>query len=231
VRSLILLCLSLAGSQACAQEPDWKAMQERMVKTQIEARGVQNARVLAAMREVPRHHFVPQAVRDRAYDDNALPIGERQTISQPYVVAAMTEALDPQPGDRILEIGTGSGYQAAVLAKLVSKVYSIEIVEPLAKRARTLLAEEGCDNVEVIFGDGFMGLPDKAPFDGIIVTAAPEEIPPPLLEQLAVGARLVIPVGVGFQELRVVEKTAKGLESKDLFPVMFVPMTGKAQDD
>jgi protein-L-isoaspartate(D-aspartate) O-methyltransferase len=231
--SLALLAgAALAAEPAVEEkrsEPDWKAMRERMVSEQIEARGVRNPRVLQALRDVPRHHFVPDTLRGEAYRDHPLPIGARQTISQPYVVAAMTEALDPQPGDRVLEIGTGSGYQAAVLSKLVERVYSIEIIEELGLRARAILAKRGYDNVEVSIGDGFRGLPEHAPFDGIIVTAAPEEVPPPLLEQLAPGARLVIPVGGFSQDLRVIERTGDGTRSRSLFPVRFVPMTGEAQ--
>jgi protein-L-isoaspartate(D-aspartate) O-methyltransferase len=210
-------------------EPDFRGMRERMVAEQIESRGVRNTRVLDAMREVSRHDFVPEALQGEAYRDHPLPIGLGQTISQPYVVAAMTEALDPQPGDTVLEIGTGSGYQAAILSKLVKKVYSIEIVEELGLRARATLAERGYSNVEVIVGDGFRGLPEHAPFDGIIVTAAPEEVPPPLLEQLAPGAKLVIPVGDFSQDLRVIERVGDGTRSESLFPVRFVPMTGEAQ--
>ncbi len=210
-----------------AAEPDWKSMRERMVVEQIEARGVRNARVLAAMRAVPRHDFVSGRLRSRAYEDHPLPIAAQQTISQPYIVAAMSEALDPQPGDRVLEVGTGSGYQAAVLAKLVARVYSIEIIEELGVAARTKLAELGYDNVEVTIGDGYRGLPEHAPFDGILVTAAPEKVPPPLLEQLAPGARMVIPVGRWFQELQVIERSESGVVTRTLFPVRFVPMTGE----
>jgi protein-L-isoaspartate(D-aspartate) O-methyltransferase len=201
-----------------------------MVEKQIERRGVENRRVLEAMRTVPRHLFIPEASRARAYEDRALPIGKGQTISQPYVVAVMTDALDPKPGDRVLEVGTGSGYQAAVLSGLVEQVYSIEIVPELAARARRTLAALGYDNVVVIAGDGYRGLPDEAPFDSIIVTAAPERIPEPLIEQLRVGGRLVIPVGGRTQKLRVAERTKDGLQTRTLFGVRFVPMTGEAQD-
>lgn len=217
-----------AGGKASAEQ-NWPELRERMVIEQIAARGVQNPRVLQAMLDVPRHHFVPGGLHAEAYRDHPLPIGANQTISQPYVVAAMTEALDPQPGDRVLEIGTGSGYQAAVLSKLVERVYSVEIVEELGLRARALLAEHGYANVEVTIGDGFRGLPEHAPFDGIIVTAAPEEVPPPLLDQLAPGAKLVIPVGGLSQDLRVIERVGDGTRSESLFPVRFVPMTGEAQ--
>jgi protein-L-isoaspartate(D-aspartate) O-methyltransferase len=206
-------------------------MRSEMVDRQIVARGVTNERVLDAMRRVPRHLFVPEALRHAAYEDTPLPIGFAQTISQPYIVAAMSEALDPQPTDRVLEVGTGSGYQAAVLAEIVARVYSIEIVEELGLRARADLAAAGYDNVDVRIGDGYAGLPDEAPFDGIIVTAAPPVVPPPLVEQLAMGARLVIPVGESFQELRVLTRTEDGMTEETLLPVRFVPMTGRAQGD
>jgi protein-L-isoaspartate(D-aspartate) O-methyltransferase len=199
-----------------------------MVMSQIAARDIRDARVLAAMREVPRHRFVPIDQRDRAYLDHPLPIGLGQTISQPYIVAAMTQLLRPEATDRVLEIGTGSGYQAAVVSRLVAKVYSIEIVPELAERAAKTLSELGYTNIEVSTGDGYRGMPDKAPFDGILVTAAPEEIPAPLIEQLAVGGRMLIPVGDFFQELTVVEKTESGIRTRSVFPVRFVPMTGEA---
>jgi protein-L-isoaspartate(D-aspartate) O-methyltransferase len=218
--------LILVGARACnSSPPDWSALREEMVKQQIEARGVENPRVLEAMRRVPRHLFVPEAHRGKAYQDHPLPIGQGQTISQPYIVAVMTELLDPQPGDRVLEIGTGSGYQAAVLSRLVAKVYTIEIIPELAEGARIALAAEGHENVEVITGDGYRGLPDRAPFDGIVVTAAPEKVPEPLIEQLAEGGRLVIPVGGWSQDLRVLERTEEGIRTRTIFPVRFVPLT------
>ena len=201
-----------------------------MVTMQIEARGISTPRVLEAMRAVPRHRFVPEHLRDNAYDDTPLPIGSGQTISQPFVVATMTELLEPDAGDTILEVGTGSGYQAAVLSALVKKVFSIEIIPELAERAGDTLKELGYKNVVVIAGDGYRGLPEHAPFDGIIVTAAPEAVPQPLLDQLAIGARLVIPVGGPHQELMVLERTQTGIESRKVFPVRFVPMTGEAQE-
>jgi protein-L-isoaspartate(D-aspartate) O-methyltransferase len=220
-----LLPAWLVMAQACSAAngglPDERA---RMVKAQIEARGVRDARVLAAMREVPRHRFVPEDVRALAYDDRALPIGHGQTISQPYIVAVMSELLAPKPGDRVLEVGTGSGYQAAVLARIVREVVTIEIVPDLAASARETLAALAYANVTVITGDGYAGLPERAPFDGILVAAAPEEVPQPLLDQLAVGARLVIPVGRADQMLRVYERTERGIESRDVFPVRFVPL-------
>jgi protein-L-isoaspartate(D-aspartate) O-methyltransferase len=214
----------LAWEPVRGDEGDWRARADRMVREQIEARGVRDARVLTALRSVPRHRFVPEAWRERAYEDGPLPIGEGQTISQPYIVAVMTELLHPAAGQRVLEVGTGSGYQAAVLAPLVAQVYSIEIVPELAERARGTLAELGVANVEVVTGDGYRGLPEHAPFDGILVTAAPPEVPKALLDQLAVGGRLVVPVGGFDQELRVIERTAEGTRSETLFPVRFVPM-------
>ena len=202
----------------------------RMVETQIVARGVRNARVLAAMREVPRHLFVDPARRAAAYEDNPLPIAGDQTISQPYIVALMTELQELQPDARVLEIGTGSGYQSAVLGKCAREVYSIEILPELAQGAAARLKELHYDNVTVKAGDGYRGWPEHAPFDGIIVTAAPERIPEPLLEQLASGGRMVIPVGGFFQELKVFHKGADGkIAEKDIIPVRFVPMTGEVE--
>lgn len=211
--------------------PDWNAQRARMVTTQIERRGVSSPDVLAAMRAVPRHEFVPPSVRNEAYQDSPLPIGFGQTISQPYIVAAMTDALRLRPSDKVLEIGTGSGYQAAVLAHLVSNVYSIEIIPELAQRAAADLARLGYTNVHVRAGDGYAGWPEHAPFDAIIVTCAPENIPQPLIEQLAEGGRMVIPVG-GRWGQSLVRMTKRGgtLHREDLMGVIFVPMTGAAQD-
>jgi protein-L-isoaspartate(D-aspartate) O-methyltransferase len=221
--------LTCGVSQDRTSEPDWKVERERMVKTQIEARGIKDGRVLDALREVPRHLFVPESYRGQAYADHPLPIGLGQTISQPYIVAIMTALLEPQPEDKMLEIGTGSGYQAAVLSRLVDHVYTIEIVHALAERAEGMLEENGYENITVIAGDGYHGLPDEAPFDGIIVTAAPGKVPEPLIDQLDVGARLVIPVGTWYQELIVLERTPEGIETQTIFPVRFVPMTGEAE--
>lgn len=204
---------------------DWTSLRERMVREQIERRGVRHAGVLKAMREVERHLFVPESLRRSAYEDHPLPIGHGQTISQPYIVAAMTEMLDPQPWDRALEIGTGSGYQAAVLARLVRHVYTIELVEPLGQQAQARLAGLGYRNVTVRIGDGYAGWPEEAPFDKILLTAAPPDVPPKLIEQLKPGGRLVAPVGTGWQELVVIDKDAKGgVRRRTEFPVMFVPM-------
>ncbi len=235
---LLLLSIVLAallgpalgrGAPDEAGKQDWTAMREKMVEQQIKARGVSDPRVLEALARVERHRFVPEKLRVHAYDDGPLPIGRGQTISQPYIVAAMTDALDLEPGDSVLEVGTGSGYQAAVLSLLVERVYSIEIVEELGESAKELLSKRGYDNVEVIIGDGYAGLPEHAPFDAIIVTAAPSRVPPPLIEQLKPGARLVIPVGSYAQDLRVLQKTDEGVITTNLFPVRFVPMTGRAE--
>ncbi len=228
VRLAIMLMAAPTG--LCSETPDFAARREQMVRDQLEGRGIENPRVLDAMRKVPRHRFVPAALADRAYRDGPLPIGYGQTISQPFIVASMTALADPQPRDRILEVGTGSGYQAAVLGELAARVYTIEIVPELAARSRKLLAELGYENVDVITGDGWKGLAGEAPFDAIVVTAAPAEIPPPLLDQLAVGAKLVIPVGDRNQMLRVVERTREGLEERGVYPVRFVPLVREPEN-
>ena len=209
-------------------DPEFKDARKRMVATQIMARGVTDARVLDAMGAVPRHMFVSDGLKAEAYDDTPLPIEADQTISQPYIVALMTELAELSPGDRVLEVGTGCGYQAAVLAELGAEVYSIEIVETLARTARARIAKLGY-RVEVRHGDGYSGWPEHAPFDAIIVTAAPPQIPEPLREQLKVGGRLVVPVGRGFQDLVVVTRTPDGYERTEIAGVRFVPMTGRAQ--
>lgn len=227
----------LAGFTICyvapvaslAQSDPMTMRRLEMVDSQIRARGVSDSRVLHAMSEVPRHEFVPAAVRAQAYEDYPLPIGSAQTISQPYIVALMTSLLALGGTEKVLEIGTGSGYQAAVLAKVAAEVYTIEILEPLAASARRTISALGYDNVHFRTGDGYAGWPEAAPFDAIVVTAAPEKVPQPLLDQLRVGGRLVIPVGSYFQNLMVYTKTANGLEKKSVIPVRFVPMTGKAQ--
>ena len=240
--ALALLLLSTVGVSSCngpaadarkvtAPPSDADAVRRaRMVDTQIVARGVRDPRVLAAMRKVPRHLFVDPSQRGQAYEDHPLPIPGNQTISQPYIVAIMTELLDLKPDERVLEIGTGSGYQSAVLAHLAKDVYTIEIVPELARSAAARLKELGYDNVTVREGDGYRGWTEQAPFDGIIVTAAPERIPQPLLDQLAPGGVMVIPVGGFFQELKVFRKSADGrVTEKDVLPVRFVPMTGEVE--
>jgi protein-L-isoaspartate(D-aspartate) O-methyltransferase len=202
---------------------------ERMVAEQIEARDVRDASTLRALREVERHLFVPSASASEAYADHPLPIGHGQTISQPYIVAFMTEALGLRGGETVLEVGTGSGYQAAVLARIAAHVHTIEIVEPLAAEARERLARLGYSNVQVRAGDGYLGWPEAAPFDGIMVTAAAPRIPEPLKTQLKDGGRLVIPVGEEFQELVVVTRRGAAFEERRVLPVRFVPMTGKVR--
>jgi protein-L-isoaspartate(D-aspartate) O-methyltransferase len=204
-----------------------QAMRERMVDTQLRSRDVQDAAVLRAMRRVPRHLFVPDDMRPNAYDDRPLPIGRGQTISQPYIVAYMTQALQLQPSHKVLEIGTGSGYQAAVLAELVKQVYSMEIVPELAEGARRALAQAGYHNVEVRTGDGYLGWPERAPFDRIIVTAAPPEIPQTLVNQLAADGIMVVPVGTSYQEIVIITKTAAGVTERRTIEVRFVPMVSK----
>jgi protein-L-isoaspartate(D-aspartate) O-methyltransferase len=211
--------------------PDpFTAEREAMVRQQIEARGVRDARVLAALRRVPRHEFVPEALRGSAYEDRPLPIGEGQTISQPYIVAIMSALLQLDGSERVLEIGTGSGYQAAVLSELAREVYTIEIVEPLAQRAARDLARLGYTNVAVKAGDGYRGWPEFAPFDAVIVTAAPDHVPQPLVDQLAVGGRMVIPVGSWAQELLLITRDERGIHEERMLGVRFVPMTGEARD-
>jgi protein-L-isoaspartate(D-aspartate) O-methyltransferase len=200
-----------------------------MLKQQIENRGVKDPLTLHAMKQVKRHLFVPKHLKWFAYNDTPLPIGHGQTISQPYIVAFMTEAAELKPSDVVLEIGTGSGYQTAVLAEIVEQVYSIEIVRDLGWTARTRLKKLGYENIEVKVDDGYKGWKKYAPFDAIILTAAPSEIPKPLIEQLKVGGRLIAPVGTRWQELIRLRKTKDGITHESLLPVRFVPMTGAAQ--
>lgn len=211
-------------------EEVYRARREQMVTSQIESRGIKNPLVLRAMKKVPRHLFLADDLRDLAYTDGPLPIGNEQTISQPYIVALMTELLNLKGGEKILEIGTGSGYQAAVLSEICSQIYSVEIVEPLALKADETLKRLGYKNVEVKVGDGYQGWEEQAPFDGIIVTAAPDHIPQPLYDQLKMGARLVLPVGNGNQDLMVITKTAEGMKKETVIPVRFVRMTGEAEN-
>jgi len=231
---LALVWTVLLGAAAQPAKPsrpgtDFDAARQRMVDEQIRARGITQPEVLAAMEQVPRHLFVPEAVRDEAYEDHPLPIDYGQTISQPYIVALMTELLDLKRTDKVLEIGTGSGYHSAVLSRVAAEVYSIEIIEPLGLQARHTLHSLGYDNVHVRIGDGYGGWPEEAPFDAIILTAAPPRLPQPLVEQLKVGGRLVVPVGDFLQDLSLFTKTKNGLERRKIAPVRFVPMTGEVQ--
>ena len=243
-----LLGLALFSLHACAPHPvsdsnpakaelqsagtteqEFAERRRRLVE-HIRARGVRNKAVLDAMSKVPRHRFVPPALANVAYEDRALPIGHDQTISQPYIVAYMTEAAEVTPGEKVLEIGTGSGYQAAVLSRLAREVYSIEIIPALAERASALLGELGHENVRVKAGNGYEGWPEHAPFDAIVVTAAPDEVPQALVEQLAVGGKMVVPVGTAEQEMVLITKTRAGVVERRTIPVRFVPMTGKPRN-
>jgi protein-L-isoaspartate(D-aspartate) O-methyltransferase len=222
---------STSNQQAAAGDSARERRQrQQMVDEQIKSRGVSSPRVLRAMEQVPRHLFVPASERGQAYEDHPLPIGGGQTISQPYIVALMTALLDLPPGARVLEIGTGSGYQAAVLSRVAAQVYSVEIVAELGARARHTLARLGYGNVHVRIGDGYRGWPEAAPFDGILLTAAPHAAPPPLVAQLKPGGRMVLPVGGFDQDLLVVTKNADGTTRQEkVLPVRFVPMTGEAE--
>jgi protein-L-isoaspartate(D-aspartate) O-methyltransferase len=224
-RFVPILCLLLAS---CTDAKPPAASSD--LATQREARGISDPATLRAMRAVPRHEFLPLRLRDEAYADYPLPIGHGQTISQPYIVAFMTEAIRPQPGEKILEIGAGSGYQAAVLAEAGADVYTVEIVGPLAEMARQNLARLGYDKARVLHADGFRGWPEHAPYDAIVVTCAPDRIPPALVEQLREGGRMIIPVGGGLnQELVLLRKAGGTIEKQSVLPVRFVPMTGEAE--
>lgn len=232
MRAIFVAALLLGCGRAADPQPKpsgYDALRETMVRETIIARDVQDPRVLAAMRKVPRHEFVPAAERRHAYEDNPLPIGHGQTISQPFIVALMAEAAEIGPGDKVLEIGTGSGYGAAVLAELAKDVFTIEILDPLAVEAGKTLDRLGYRNVHVRSGDGYGGWPEEAPFDAIVVTAAPPEVPEPLKNQLKVGGKLVLPVGTRSQQLRVITRTPEGFVEEPLIHVRFVPMTGEAQ--
>jgi protein-L-isoaspartate(D-aspartate) O-methyltransferase len=210
-------------------QPAQRRQRSQMVQQQIRSRGVTSQPVLAAMEQVPRHLFVPDSERGQAYEDHPLPIGGGQTISQPYIVALMTALLDLPPRSKVLEIGTGSGYQAAVLSRVSGQVFSIEIVPELAARARETLSRLGYDNVQVRLGDGYRGWAEAAPFDGILLTAAPHAVPPPLIAQLKPGGRMVVPVGGFDQDLVVLTKNSDGtVKQEKVLPVRFVPMTGEA---
>jgi protein-L-isoaspartate(D-aspartate) O-methyltransferase len=233
-RSLVLALLSVACTMAReaaappVQDEEEQARRRRvMVETQIRERGIRDVRVLEALRKVPRHRFVREQDVAAAYDDHPMAIGLGQTISQPYIVAFMTEALALAPGHKVLEIGTGSGYQAAVLGELAREVYTIEIHPELAARSAKVLAALGYTNVHVRAGDGYNGWPEQAPFDAVIVTAAPDHVPQPLIDQVKVGGRLVVPVGTGVQQLIVYTRTGQGLREESRLPVRFVPLTRK----
>jgi protein-L-isoaspartate(D-aspartate) O-methyltransferase len=225
----LLLGIPLSCAAETQTDSSYADARKEMIRTQIVERGIRDPRLLAALDKVERHRFVEEDVRHVAYVDYPLPIEADQTISQPYIVALMTELLDLDGDEKVLEVGTGSGYQAAILAELAEHVFTIEIIDTLGKTADQLLKELGYTNVSVRIGDGFRGWPEEAPFDGIIVTCAPAEIPPPLLEQLAEGGRLVIPVGTYWQELKLVTKIKGELTTTSITPVRFVPMTGEAE--
>jgi len=226
----VLLVIILLSTTVFAQEIDtFDAKRQEMISHQIKNRGITDGKVLEAMEKVRRHLFVPDALRGMAYEDRPLPIGYDQTISQPYIVAYMTQAARPRPDDRVLEIGTGSGYQAAILAEIVKEVYTIEIIKPLADSASSRLLDMGYQNVKVKWGDGYEGWVEYAPFDTIIVTAAPSEIPENLIDQLKIGGRMVIPIGTFFQELYLITRTESGFDKKPILPVRFVPMVHSAQ--
>jgi protein-L-isoaspartate(D-aspartate) O-methyltransferase len=227
--ALIILLVGLMQGISCQsrQEETEEQARQRMVQRQIIERGIKDERVIRAMLKVPRHLFVPAKYRHYAYADSPVPIGYGQTVSQPYMVALMTEQLNLSPSDHVLEVGTGSGYQAAVLAEIVEKVYTIEIIEPLGMAAARLLKELGYENVEVRIGDGYEGWPEHQPFDRVIVTCAPTEIPQPLVDQMTEGGIMVIPVGTaGFQYLYRVKKVMGVAEPEKVIPVSFVPLTG-----
>jgi protein-L-isoaspartate(D-aspartate) O-methyltransferase len=223
------LLVAACSRQSGTGRNDSEALRADMINSQLRARGISDPRVLDAMRKVPRHLFVPEAVRWRAYDDTPLPIGHDQTISQPYIVGYMSEALELRPTDRVLEIGTGSGYQAAILGELAHEVYTIEIVPELAEQARAALETSGYRNVHVRQGNGYLGWPEAAPFDRIIVTAAPDEVPQALVDQLAMDGIMVVPVGGVYddQVMKIIRKTETGVVTRETLPVRFVPMVGK----
>ena len=226
----VIACYSKGGEEE--ENVDYESLRKGMVESQIKARGIKDKNVLNAMLAVPREEFVPEALKSRAYEDNPLPIGDGQTISQPYIVALMTELLCVEKGDRVLEIGTGSGYQAVILAEMGCDVYTIEIIETLSLRAQETIKRLGYENIHFKIGDGFIGWEEYAPFDGIIVTCAPDEIPEPLIEQLADGGKMVIPVGEYLpQDLVLVEKVNGEVSKTPVTSVAFVPMTGISQEE
>jgi protein-L-isoaspartate(D-aspartate) O-methyltransferase len=218
------------GQRTQDRPADGREAERSALVAELAGQGIKEERVLAALRKVPRHEFVPESFRHVAYENHPLPIGEDQTISQPYIVALMTELAAVDAKSRVLEVGTGSGYQAAILAELAGEVYSIEIIEPLARQAAETLRRLGYDRIHLRTGDGYRGWPEAAPFDAIVVTAAPTEVPAPLRDQLKPSGRLVIPVGDEYQELRVITKTTTGFDERTIIPVRFVPMTGESQN-
>lgn len=228
----IVLSVASRGDEPKGGDDPFVAARKRMVQRHLEERGIKNPRVLEAFRTVPRHQFLPPETRRHAYDDESIPIGEGQTITPPFDVAFMTEALDPKPTDKVYEVGTGSGYQAAILSRVVKDVYSVEIKEKLGQRAAEVLKKVGYTNVHTKVGDGYAGWPSEAPFDAIIVTCAPEKVPAPLVEQLKEGGRMVIPIGDRFNQTvyLMVKKNGK-LTGRELRPTLFVPMTGRAQEE
>lgn len=231
LRPMIILAVIMAVTVSCAaqpkKEPDYDLARQRMIRTQLAARDISDKRVLQAFDRVERHLFVDDSLRRYAYTDQPLPIDENQTISQPYIVSLMTQLLEIQDNDRVLEIGTGSGYQAAILAELAASVFTIEILDSLGRKAERLLGDLGYENVTVRIGDGYLGWPEEAPFDAIIVTCAAPRIPDPLIDQLAEGGRLVIPVGSDWQELILLRKKDGQISREEIAPVRFVPMTGQ----
>jgi protein-L-isoaspartate(D-aspartate) O-methyltransferase len=229
--ALAVAAAALAGPAPAGAGDSYAALRKAMVQEQVRQKGITKPEVLDAMAQVPRHLFVPDSLREVAYSDKPLTLGQGRTIYQPYVVALMTSLLELEKGDKVLEVGTGTGYQAAVLSRIARRVYSIEIVPPVASQARKRLQVLGYPNVEVLTGDGYRGLPSEAPFDAILLSAAPEEIPEALLEQLEVGGKMVVPVGGFFQDLLVITKTRDGLEKRTVIPVRLAPMTGKVQDE
>jgi len=229
---LMLICFSTCHSdmKESQQTFNYTSLRKKMVEEQIQVRGISDQRVLKSMLKVPRHEFVPEKYRFAAYEDSPLIIGEDQTISQPYIVALMTELLDLKTTDKVFEVGTGSGYQAAIIAEIVSAVYTIEIIESLANKATGTLEKLGYTNVYTRWGDGYQGWKEHAPYDAIIVTAAPDHIPEPLVEQLANGGKMVIPVGENYQELYLLKKGENGkITKRSVIPVRFVPMTGEVE--
>jgi protein-L-isoaspartate(D-aspartate) O-methyltransferase len=231
ILALTLLPIFLVANFSISEDDSNVYTQRRweMVETQIISRGIRDSKLIRAMLKIPRHKFVPENLRDIAYGDNPLPIGIEQTISQPYIVALMTELLRLNSGEKVLEVGTGSGYQTAILAEMGCEVYTIEILEPLSEKAQQVLKSLGYEDIHYKIGDGYRGWTQFAPFDAIIVTAAPDHMPQPLIEQLKTNGRMIIPVGVQYQELLLIKKTDKGTDMKTVTPVRFVPMTGEAQ--